>query len=160
LERCEVELALAPARAAEAIAATAEPWGAEWTPHEGGGRLSLPVVFGLRRGQLVGELTITASATGSRVAWRQLESHLEVHRSSVAVLSIAAIPLLGVLGWPLWPALLAFAPLAVVLGFLAWWLVISRLRSSGPEDFLAALASATGDRQGNPEKGDRLGNSP
>lgn len=149
MERCAVELAVAPARAAEVIAATAEPWGAEWTAHPGGGRLSLPVVFGLRRGRLVGEVTITASATGSRVAWRQLESHLEVHRSSVAVLSIAAIPLLGVLGWPLWPPLLAFAPLAAVLGLLAWWLVVSRLRSSGPEDFLAALAPGTGERQAN-----------
>ena len=144
MERCEVELALAPAEAARAIAATAEPWGAEWTPHEGGGRLALPVVFGLRRGWLVGELTIAPSGSGSRVAWRQLESHLEVHRSSVAVLSMAAVPLLGVLGWPLWPPLLAFAPLAAVLGLLAWWLVVSRLRSSGPEDFLAALGASAG----------------
>jgi hypothetical protein len=146
LERCEVELALAPARAAEAIAATAEPWGAEWTPHEGGGRLALPVVFGLRRGRLVGELTIAPTGSGSRITWRQLESHLEVHRSSVAVLSIAAVPLVGVLGWPLWPPLLAFAPLAAILGLLAWWLVVSRLRSSGPEDFLAALTPENGDR--------------
>jgi hypothetical protein len=144
LERCEVELPVAPAEAARAIAATAEPWGAEWTPHEGGGRLALPVVFGLRRGWLVGELTIAPSGSGARVAWRQLESHLEVHRSSVAVLSMAAVPLLGVLGWPLWPPLLAFAPLAAVLGLLAWWLVVSRLRSSGPEDFLAALGPSAG----------------
>lgn len=140
--RCEVELPVGPAEAAGAIAAAAEPWGAEWTPHEGGGRLALPVVFGLRRGRLVGELTITPAGAGSRVAWRELESHLEVHRSSVAVLSIAAVPLLGVLGWPLWPPLLALAPMAAVLGLLAWWLVVSRLRSSGPEEFLAALASA------------------
>lgn len=144
MERCEVELPVAPVEAARAIAATAGPWGAEWTPHEGGGRLALPVVFGLRRGWLVGELTIAPSGSGARVAWRQLESHLEVHRSSVAVLSMAAVPLLGVLGWPLWPPLLAFAPLAAVLGLLAWWLVVSRLRSSGPEDFLAALGPPAG----------------
>lgn len=153
MERCEVELAIAPAEAARAIAATAEPWGAEWAPHDGGGRLTLPVVFGLRRGVLVGEIAIGAVEAGSRVAWRQLESHLEIHRSSVAVLSIAAVPLLGVLGWPLWPPLLAFAPIAAVLGLLAWWLVVSRLRSSGPEDFLAALSPkpspGAGDRQEN-----------
>lgn len=153
MERCEVELEVGPAAAASAIAATAEPWGAEWAPHDGGGRLSLPVVFGLRRGVLVGELTIAATRHGSRVVWSQVESHLEVHRSSVAVLSIAAVPLLGVLGWPLWPPLLAFAPLAAVLGLLAWWLVVSRLRSSGPEDFLAALAPT-------PETRDRQGTSP
>lgn len=154
MERCEVELALAPTEAASRIARTAEPWGAEWTPHEGGGRLSLPVVFGLRRGVLVGEVTIAPAGAGSRVAWRQLESHLEIHRSSVAVLSIAAVPLLGVLGWPLWPPLLSFAPVAAVLGLLAWWLVISRLRSSGPEDFLAALSPPP-----SPGKGDRQENS-
>lgn len=153
MERCQVELTLAPVAAANAIARTAESWGAEWAPSEGGGRMTLPVVFGLRRGILVGEITISATGPGSRIAWRQLESHLEVQRSSVAVLSIAAVPLLGVLGWPLWPPLLAFAPIAAVLGLLAWWLVVSRLRSSGPEDFLAALSPppspAEGDRQEN-----------
>ena len=130
MERCEVELALAPARAAEAIAATAEPWGAEWTPHEGGGRLSLPVVFGLRRGQLVGKVTITATAAGSRVAWRQLESHLEIHRSSVAVLSIAAVPLLGVLGWPLWYAYAAMVPGVVLTAILGVRSAIEDLRGA------------------------------
>ena len=33
------------------------------------------------------------------------------------------------------------APLAAVLGLLAWWLVVARLRSSGPEEFFAALAA-------------------
>jgi hypothetical protein len=150
VQRCEVELAVTPVEAERAIAATAEPWGAEWLPRDGGGRLALPVVFGLRRGVLVGEVAIAPVGGGSKVTWRQVESHLEVHRSSVAVLSIAAVPLLGVLGWPLWPPLLAFAPLAAVLGLLAWWLVVSRLRSSGPEDFLAALkGDMKGDRQGN-----------
>jgi len=70
------------------------------------------------------------------------ESHLAVHAGSVVVLSIAVVPALGALAWPFWPPLLALAPLAAVLGLLAWWLVVARLRSSGPEEFFAALAAA------------------
>lgn len=149
MERHQVELDLAPEAALEAIAGRAESWGGHWTrgaPGEPGrlaGRLALPVVFGLRRGIAVG--TIEAEplradgAARTRLVWTLAESHLEVHRGSVAVLSLAAVPLVGILAWPLWRPLAALAPVALVLGFLAWWLVISRLRSSGPEEFLADL---------------------
>jgi hypothetical protein len=140
LEGYEVELARRPAEAAEAIARAAEEWGGEWTATAEGGRLALPVVFGLRRGAAVGRVEIVGLGSArARVTWTLEESHLEVHRGSVAVLSIAAVPALGALAWPFWPPLLALAPLAAVLGFLAWWLVVARLRSSGPEEFFSSL---------------------
>lgn len=158
LERHEVELDLPAAEAAAAIAGAAEDWGGEWTPGaagghlaEGGcgqlseraiGRLALPVVYGLRRGVGVGRVEITPlSDRRSRATWVLEESHLAVHTGSVVVLSIAVVPALGALAWPFWPPLLALAPLAAVLGLLAWWLVVARLRSSGPEEFFAALAA-------------------
>lgn len=140
MQRHEVELDVPPERALASLAAGAEAWGGEWTPRAGGGRLAIPVVFGLRRGVAVGDVELTRLGDSrTRVGWTLAESHLEVHRPSVAVLSIAAVPLVGVLAWPLWRPLVALAPFALVLGFLAWWLVVSRLRSSGPEEFLATL---------------------
>lgn len=144
LERHEVELAVPPAEAVAAIAHTAGEWGAEWQPGGDGGRLVLPVVYGLRRGAAAGRVGIVRlGETGARVTWSLEESRLEVHRGSVVVLSLAALPALGALAWPFWPPLLALAPLAAVLGFAAWWLVVARLRSSGPEEFFAALAAAS-----------------
>ena len=145
MNRHEVELDCAPEAAAAAVERAAEAWGAEWAPVRDGGRLVLPVVFGLRRGVAVGRLDIVRLGSRSRLTWELEESHLEVHRAAVAVLAFAAVPLLVTLAWPFHPPLLALLPFAAVLGFLAWWLVVSRLKSSGPEEFLATIAPPAGD---------------
>ena len=144
MERHQKDVELAPAEARAAVARAASEWGGEWAPAGDGGRLILPVVFGLRRGVAVGRITIEPlGGKRSRVVWSLEESHLEIHRGSVVVLSIAAVPLLAILGWPLWPQLLALAPLGAVFGLLAWWLVVSRLKTSGPEDFIATLEESS-----------------
>ena len=145
MNRHEVELDCAPEAAAAAVERAAEAWGAEWAPAQGGGRLVLPVIFGLRHGVAVGRLDIARLGSRSRLTWELEESHLEVHRAAVAVLAFAAVPLLVTLAWPFHPPLLALLPFAAVLGFLAWWLVVSRLKSSGPEEFLATIAPPAGD---------------
>jgi len=140
VDRHERELDLSPAEAREALRSVASDWGGTWSGSDEGGRLELPVVFGLRRGTAVGRVEVQPLGIDrSRVVWTLEESRLEVHRGSVVVLSLAAVPAVAVLGWPLWPPLLALAPLSAILGLIAWWLVVSRLKSSGPEDFLAAL---------------------
>jgi len=134
-----LELPLDEAR--RAVAEVAEGWDAEWRAGIDGGELVLPVVYGLRHGVERGRLRLErVSADRTRVAWKLEESHLEVRRPAVAVLAFAAVPLLGTLGWPFWPQLLPLVPFAAIAGLLAWWLVVSRLKSSGPEEFLAALA--------------------
>jgi len=50
------------------------------------------------------------------------------------------VPLLVTLAWPFYPPLFTLLPFAAVVGFLAWWLIVSRLKTSGPEEFLATLA--------------------
>ena len=140
MERHEIDTGLDPAAAADALARAAADWGAEWTPGRDGGRLVLPVVFGLRRGVAVGRVEIAASAAGSRLTWRLESSELELHRSAVGLLALSAVVLLVASAWPFHPPLLALAPFAAVVGLLAWWLVVSRLRNSGPEDFFAVVA--------------------
>ena len=141
MERHEIEVGLDPEAASAAVARAAEDWGAEWTPERGGGRLVLPVVFGLRRGVAVGRVDIAPGAGGSRLTWRLESSELELHTSAVGLLTLSAIVLVAASAWPFHPPLLALMPFAAVVGLLAWWLVVSRLRNSGPEDFLAVVAS-------------------
>lgn len=145
MELHEIDVGLEPEEAAGAVARAAEDWGAEWTPERGGGRLVLPVVFGLRRGVAVGRVDIASSGRGSRLTWRLESSELVLHRSAVGLLALSAVVLLAATAWPFHPPLLALVPFAAVVGLLAWWLVVSRLRNSGPEDFFAVVASDGGE---------------
>lgn len=136
--RVELPLAELPA----ALSAAAEAWGAEWSSDDSsrnGGRLVLPVVFGLRRGVLVGRVDFEPAGDGARLAWRLEESHLHLQRASVAVLAFAVLAILPALAWPFQPKLLALLPFAAVMGLLAWWLVLSRLETSGPEEFFSTV---------------------
>lgn len=127
--------------ACAAVAEIAEAWDATWSPGFDGGRIEMPAVFGLRRGVVEGVIEITRlSDERSRIVFTTVTSRLAVERASVAVLSIAAVPLVVTIAWPFWPALFPLVPFAAVTGLVAWWLVVSRLRSRGPEEFLAALS--------------------
>lgn len=140
----ELELAAPPSRVAAQLAELAEQWGGEWEEEADGGRLALPVVYGLRRGVECGRLELgRLGAGGTRLRWRPESSDLEVQRSSVAVLSLAAVPLLVTIAWPFWPALFPLVPFAAIFGLIAWWLVVARLRTRGVEEFLRELAAAT-----------------
>lgn len=137
----EIDLDRPLAEVRAALAETAEAWDAAWTPGIDGGRIELPVVFGLRRGVIEGALELTRlGAERTRVTFTPEASRLTVERAAVAVLSFAAVPLVITIAWPFWPALFPLVPFAAVTGLIAWWLVVSRLRSRGPEEFLAALA--------------------
>ncbi len=122
------------------MARAAEQWGAEWTAESDGGTLSLPVVAGLHRGWIRGALTVHPAEPGTRLTLRTEESHLRVHRPAVAILSIAGVACVGTLALPFFPRLLAALPLAAVLALAAWFLVLSKLHSSGPDEFLALVA--------------------
>jgi uncharacterized membrane protein HdeD (DUF308 family) len=43
--------------------------------------------------------------------------------------------------WPFFPRLLSVAPFGAVVALGGWFLVVSRLRTSGPDDFLKAVAA-------------------
>lgn len=142
-----VELSTPPASALRAVREAAEMWGAEWTPDSHGGRLRLPVVRGLRRGTQTGRLSVTGSAAGSALSFEPDASDLRLNRPAVVVLALGAAGGIAATLWPFYPALTAVAPLAVVLALGAWLLVASRLRASGPGQFLELVQSLSGDAQ-------------
>ena len=142
----EVRVALTLAELPDALAEAAKAWGAEWSADESdrdGGQLVLPVVFGLRRGFLVGRVDFAPAGDGALLTWQLEESHLELQRASVAILAFTILALLPALAWPFNPRLFALLPFAAVMGLLSWWLVLSRLETSGPEEFFATVGPAS-----------------
>ena len=152
-----IDLPHAPAEALRALGAAAEEWGADFAPTATGGwggELRLPVIAGLRRGLLSGPVAVTPDGHGSRVVFRPVAQDYYLETSAIVVLLIAAGGALLTVAWPLFPQLLPAAPLGAVLALGAWFLVLSRLRGEGPEEFLARVAGHAGVEIGVPEADD------
>jgi hypothetical protein len=152
VEEHRLALAVAAEPALAAVAAAAAAWGAEWTA--GGGRLDLPVSAGLRHGRLVARLWTAPAAAGCELVLRVEERSWRLRAPAVAILAVAAAGASATLLWPFFPALLPAVPFGLVLAVGAWFLVISRLTTSGPEEFLELVrhcAEEGGGRLGVPE---------
>lgn len=123
--------------AVAAVAEAAEAWGAAWTRQGTGGDLALPFLAGLHRGWLRTRVA-TEPAASDRTAVRLevLERHEGVHWQAVVVLLVSAAGGALVALWPFFPRLLPLAPFGAILALGGWFLIVSRLRSSGPEEFL------------------------
>jgi hypothetical protein len=154
-----IDLPHAPAAALRALGTAAEEWGADFAPHSsaatggpgsGDGELRLPVVAGLRRGLLSGPVAVTPAGRGSRLVFRPVAQDYYLETSAIALLSVAAAGALLTVAWPLFPQLLPVAPLGAVLAVGGWFLVLSRLRGHGPEEFLASVAGHAGAETGAP----------
>jgi hypothetical protein len=149
VEEHAIDLACAPAAALAAATRAASDWGAELAPPAApgsSGRLRLPVTAGLRRGFLEGELVaeaLTDGIDGSRLSFRVEKSEYTVRPGPVAVLLLGALGGLTLVVWPLYPPLLHLAPLGIVLALGAWFIVLSRLRVSGPDEFLEMVSAVS-----------------
>jgi len=136
-----IDLHLAPEEAVSAVQKTAEDWGAEFQRIGSGGQLHLPVLAGLRRGLMSGGIEVRPEAGGSRVVFRPERSDYHVQGSAVMVLLVAVSGAILTVLWPFFPHLLSVAPFGAILALGGWFLVISRLRTSGPDEFLEAVAA-------------------
>ena len=129
-------LSSAPRDAMRSVGTAADLWGASWRPGSSSGTLLLPVVRGLRRGVERCHVSISPAGFGSELELTVEERRLEVNRSAAVVLVFGGLGGLIVTLWPFFPGLMPLLPVAVVLPLAAWLLVVARLRSSYPEDFL------------------------
>lgn len=134
--RLHLELSSPPRDALRSVATAADLWGASWRSGSSSGTLLLPVVRGLRRGVERCHVSVSRAGSGSELELTVEESRLEVNRSAAVVLVFGGLGGLIVALWPFFPALMPLLPVAVVLPLVAWLLVVARLRSSYPEDFL------------------------
>ncbi len=127
-------LAAGDAEARAALGRAAEQWGAEWLPAEG--TLHLPLSAGLRAGFVSCQTRLAAAGAATEVTLTVGAERWFLRRNAVAVLVIGALGGGAALLWPLWPGLTPLAPLGAVLVLTAWFLVISRLTTNTPDDFL------------------------
>jgi hypothetical protein len=134
-----LDLEVPVAEACRAARRAVEGWGAELDGEEGAWTVHLPVIAGLRRGVVSGRLEIEPRGSGSTVSLIPGESHYSLHLASVVVLLFSGVGAVLSLLWPFRPDLLPLAPFGIVLALGGWFLVLSRLRNSGPEEFLKAV---------------------
>ena len=105
---------------------------------------------------LEGELAAEPVPGGSRLTLRVARSEYRLRTAAVACLVLGGLGGSVLVLWPFYPPLLRLAPLGVVLALAAWFVVLSRLRVSGPEEFLETVAAVAGgaeDTGGNPAGG-------
>ena len=99
---------------------------------------------GVRLGIAAGEVSVAAVATGSELVFEVRSCTYQLRRSALALLLLAAAGALLVVAAPfvahLQPRLLGAIPLAAVLALGGWFLVVSQLRTVGPDDFLQLVA--------------------
>jgi hypothetical protein len=139
-----IDLGLPPEAAVAVVGRTAEDWGAQFErdPTGGtGGKLHLPVLAGLRKGLVSGEVELWPKGDGSRLVFRPEGAVYFVQTSAVMVLLLATAGGVLTILWPFFPNLLSVAPFGAVIALGGWFLVITRLRTSGPDEFLAAVAA-------------------
>jgi len=139
METFELDTEAVPADTLSLLGAVAEDWGGRWQSNAWGGRLELPVRAGLRRGVVLGQVRVEAQPRGARIRFDTEEEHYSVHWQAVVILLFGAAGAVAAMLWPFYPQLLGLAPLGIVLSLAAWFLVASRLRSSGLEEFFDAV---------------------
>lgn len=137
-----VSVVLSSEESLEALEHAAELWGADWNRHGTGGRLELPVHAGVRHGVVSATVWTEPERNGTSVVARVESSRYRLRGRAVSILAVGGLGALALILWPLYPPLLAFAPLALVLAVAAWLVIISRLQNSGVEEFLDLVASA------------------
>ena len=131
---------MAPGEALDEVTAVAEIWGADFERGERGGSLLLPVSAGLRHGVVRCGVSVEPTDKGTVLTLAVEEERFQLRLGAVAILVLGALGGLSLALWPVFPPLLQFAPVGLILTTVAWLLVVSRLRSTGAEDFLALVA--------------------
>jgi hypothetical protein len=136
-----VDLPVRPEAAHSALRRAAEDWGAELKKEQDASWLYLPVVHGLKRGLVSGPVRVESTEEGSRVVFQPEESHLYLQTASIFVLLVAVAGALVTVLWPFFPELLPVSPFGAILALGGWFLVLSKLHTSGPDEFLVMVGT-------------------
>jgi hypothetical protein len=134
-----IDLDIPPEQALSALRQTVEDWGAQLSDEDS--RLHLPVLAGIRRGLVSGPVEVQPAAGGSRVVFRPEQSVYYVQTPSVMILILSVAGAALTVLWPFYPQLMPVAPFGALIALGGWFLVVSRLRTSGPDEFLTAVAA-------------------
>jgi hypothetical protein len=133
----QIDVARAPAFVLAKLAEVAERWGGGFEPDSQ--RVAFPVVAGLRHGSVAAKVAVAPARGGSRVTLTVEDSEYRLQRPAVAFLTLAGAACLSTLVLPFFPQAWGLIPAILVLTFGAWFFIIARLQTSGPEEFLIDL---------------------
>ncbi len=138
-----IDLPVRPEAALSALRDVADDWGAELEERDGQTRLLLPVVYGLKRGLMSGPVRVEPAENGggSTLLFEVEETQLYRPATPVIILAIAVAGGIVTALWPFFPKLLPLAPFGAILALGGWFLVVSRLRTSGPDEMLTLVAA-------------------
>lgn len=149
MRRYEVDIRAAKPEALEALEEAARVWDAQWHRLGSGGALELPVSAGLRLGDLAGSISLERCTLGTRLIYHVERSRYRLRIAHFVVLLLGGLGGLVTLLVPFYPRLVGVLPLGGLLLLLAWFLVASRLHSSGAEEFLELVKNlAEGEEEG------------
>ena len=141
-----LELAEDPVTCLNLVEMAADSWGGIWQAEgRDSGRLGLPVMAGLRRGWVAGQLTVEPTEKGARLTYLIDKGEYKVQQAQAGLLFMAGLGAILTMVAPLAPTLWPLVPFALVMCVAAWLLVVSRLRNSGPEEFFEDLAEQAGE---------------
>lgn len=148
-----VRVSASPGDALAAVGQAAEDWGAAWSRSGDGGSLELPVRAGLRHGLRVGRIEVErvrppqgrGGEEGTEVRFVGERSEYQVWLAAVVILLLSAAGGVMTVIWPFWPELLELAAIGAVIALSGWFLVVSRLRNQGVEEFLETVAAYADD---------------
>jgi hypothetical protein len=153
------EIQATPTRTLAAVDQAAEMWDAAWEAAPYGGRLHMPALAGIRGGSILLRVEATRSDAGTDLVLKVEDSAYRINRGAALFLLVGALGGISAVFWPLFPErLLPFVPLGLVMAIGAWLLIVSRLRSAGPQDFLDTVAELA-EEDGKPT-GEEFGSDP
>ena len=136
--RYQLRVAAGREETRRAVEQAAEAWGGTYRPESG--EIYLPLLAGLRTGAMAGRVSLAGDSTGTHVTLEEESRDYQLNRSAVAALVLALAGALATFLWPFFPELTPLAGAGLIVSLAAWFLVISRLSTNGPEDFLATVA--------------------
>lgn len=139
MDEHRIELPVGTDEALAAVGEAAEAWGAAFSREGPGGRVELPVAAGLRHGTVAARLWVEGARPGCTLVLRVEDRSYRLHRTALMILLFAASGAMTTVLWPFFPGLLPVAPVGAILALSAWFLVVSRLRVSGPREFLGLV---------------------
>jgi hypothetical protein len=99
------------------------------------------VAAGLRRGLVEGAVTLAPEGDGCRLALEVTTAAYSLNWAAAVILACGGGAATVLLLWPFFPTLLPLAPIAALLAFSSWFLVVARLRTTSPQDYLDDLAA-------------------
>ncbi|MEM8962059.1 MAG: hypothetical protein AAGD38_11310 [Acidobacteriota bacterium] len=122
-----------------ALATVVDDWGGQWEREGTSARLVLPIRSGLRVGLMAGRVWTEPSDEGVEIVLREEKRDDRVQWPAVICLALGLAGGLVTIVAPMFPVLVPLIPVALILAFASWLLIVTQLKNSGVEELFEQL---------------------